>query len=91
MDWPSAFAHTFDSDAVEDLLEEASDDHAHRFFASESARTRVENQLFIHFARRAAVRATHIVSQDLEARNRIGARLIAEQQVVVALINRQSF
>ena len=44
------FAHTFDADAIEDLLEKPSDDHADRFFASEASTLRVEDQLFVHFA-----------------------------------------
>src|SRR5205809_4422803 len=48
-----------DGNAIENLLEKAADDQARGFFARQSARLGVKNQLFIDLAARRAVRAAN--------------------------------
>src|SRR6476619_524895 len=82
---PQCFPHAFDRDPVENLLEEAADDHAGGFLAGEAAGLGVENQLFVHLAGRAAVRAADVVGFDLEAGDAVGPAGGREKQVVVPL------
>src|SRR5262245_20267238 len=79
-------ADTFDRNAVEDLLEEATDDQPRSFLPREAARLGIKNQLFVDFAARRTVRAADVVALDLQARNRISPRIGREQQVVVPLV-----
>ena len=61
------FADALDRDPVEHLLEEAGDDHPHRFAARVAAGHRVEHLLLVDAAARAAVRAADVVGFDLQA------------------------
>ena len=80
------FAHRLDGDAVEDLLEEPCNDHSNRFGSSESTRLSVEDQFFVDSSAGAPVGASNVVGVDLESRDRIGSRRIAEHEVVIALV-----
>ena len=42
------FTHAVDRNAIEDLLEEATDHHPHSFIPSEATTLSVEQQLFVH-------------------------------------------
>src|SRR6476469_7998062 len=80
------FSHAFDRDPVENLLEEAADDHAGGFFAGEAAGLGVKNQLFVHLAGGAAVGAADVVGFDFEAGDAVGPAGGGEEQVVVPLV-----
>ncbi len=64
------FANAVDRNAVENLLEEAGDDHANRFLPRETAGLSVEDQFFVDSAARRSMRAAHVVGLDLQAGNR---------------------
>src|SRR5204862_4704153 len=79
-------AHRLQLDAVEHVLEEAAHDQPLRFGARETARHQVEELLAVDLAERRAVRAAHVVGEDLEAGDRVGVRALREQQVAVLLV-----
>ena len=83
---PQRVPHALDGDAIENLLEEATHNHANRFPASETAGHGVKNQFLVDLAGRRTVGATHVVGFDLQARNGIRSGMIAEQQIIVALV-----
>ena len=58
------FADGVDGDAVEDLLEEASDDHASGFLAGQAAALGVEDHFVVNTAGGGTVRAADIVGFD---------------------------
>ena len=53
--------------------------------SSEAARAQVEDLLRVDLGDRRRVRAADVVGQDLEARDRVGVRLLGEQQVAALL------
>jgi hypothetical protein len=83
---PEGFANRFDGDPIEYLLEEAGNDHTHGFPACESSRLGVEDEFFIDPTAGATVCAPHIVSLDFETWDGVRSGLIAEHEIVVALI-----
>src|SRR5437899_5432725 len=83
---PQRFAHAFDRDAVENLLEEARYNHTRRFFARQAAGLEIKDRLVVHSARGGAVRAAHVVGLNFQAGDRVGPGVVREHQVVVALV-----
>lgn len=83
---PEGFANRFDGDAIKNLLEEAGNDHSHGFPARKSSRLGVEDEFLIDPAAGTAVCAAYIVSLDLETWDRVRSGLVAEHQIIVALI-----
>src|SRR5439155_12842043 len=81
-----ALAHGLERNAPDHRLEERLHDEPLRVEARESPRHEVVEMLRLHVAQRGAVRATHVVGEDLEAGNAVRARLVREQQVPVRLI-----
>ena len=67
------FANALDGDPIKNLLEKSTDDQPRGFLARQPARLGVEDQLFIDFAARGAVRAAHIVALDFQAGDGISA------------------
>ena len=80
------FADAFDRNPVEHLLEEAGDDHADRLIAGHAAAAAVEDLLVVDAAAGRRVGAADVVGFDFESRDRIGACLGRQQQVVVPLV-----
>src|SRR5918996_2724032 len=73
-------------DAVEDLLVEAAYDQELGFGARQPAGHAVEELVAVHLAHGGAVRAAHVVGEDLEAGDRVRVRLRREEQVAVLLV-----
>src|SRR5437667_1882748 len=83
---PQLLAHALERDAVEHRGEETLDDQTLGPEARQAARHEVVHLLGVHVPDRRAVRAAHVVRQDLEARDAVGARRLGEQQVAVRLV-----
>src|SRR5579884_3524818 len=79
-------ADRLELDAVEHVLEEAADDQALRFRPREPAGHQVEELLAIDAADRRAVRAAHVVREDLEPWDRDRVRRRREHQVAALLV-----
>src|SRR6267143_5727509 len=79
-------AERFGGDPLEDRLEEPLDDHPLRLGPGEPPGPQVEELVLVHLPDRGSVRAAHVVRLDLEARDRIRAGLLGEEQVPVRLV-----
>src|SRR6187455_3719613 len=78
-------ANRLELDPVEDLLVEAAHDQALGLATGETAGHAVEELVAIDLADRRAVRATNVVRLDLQPGNRVGMRLVGEEEVAVLL------
>lgn len=81
-----ALAHAFEGNALEDGIEESLHNQFFGFSLRDTARFQVEKRLLLQFANGCAVCTAHIVREDFQAGDGIGARLIAENEVAVCLI-----
>src|SRR5579864_7817164 len=73
-------------DPVEDVLEEAADDQPLGVLTGQAAGHGVEELVAVDLGKRRAVRAAHVVGEDLEAGNRVRVRVFGQQQVAVLLV-----
>ena len=60
--------------------------HVARLGPRQAARLQVEHRLFIQLPHRRAVRALHVVRENLELRVRVDRRVVREQQGAVGLL-----
>src|SRR5581483_5175550 len=70
---------SLERDAVDHRREEALDDHPLRLRLRQAAAHEVEQLFLVDRAGRRAVCAADVVRQDLEHRDRVGARALGEQ------------
>src|SRR6266487_1909878 len=73
-------------DPVENVGEEPAHDQALRLAAGDPARHRVEELVAVDRADRGTVGAANVVCLDLETGDRIGVRLLGEDQVAILLV-----
>src|SRR5579885_2157040 len=78
-----ARAQVFERNALQDWLEEALHDDALGLFARNTAHHQVEKLLLVDLARSRAMTCADFVRADLQAGNRLGAALIAQQQGMI--------
>src|ERR1051326_3050772 len=74
-----ALAHGLERDAPDHGLEERLHDESLRLQPRQPARHEVVHLLRLHEADRRPVRAAHVVGEDLEPGDAVGARLVGEQ------------
>src|SRR5207237_3122387 len=79
-------AHAGERNSIEHRHEEPLDDQPLSLAPRESPGHEVIELLLVHLSDRGPVRATHVVREDLETRNAVGARRVGEQQIAVGLI-----
>src|SRR6185503_927011 len=79
-------ADAFQRNAVQHRGEEALDNQSLRLRARQTAGHEIEELLLVDLPDGGAMGAAHIVGQDLETRNAVGARGVGEQQVAVRLV-----
>ena len=83
---PRALAHAVDADPVQHLASKRVNQHVARIFRVDAARAQVEHRVFVELADRRAVRALHVVGEDLELRLGVDLRVVGEQQRLVGLL-----
>ena len=75
-----------DPDPVEHVARERVDQHVARLLQVESSRPQIEDRVLVELTDRRAVRALHVVGEDLELRLRVDLRIVGEQQRLVRLL-----
>ena len=72
--------------SLDHLAGERVEQHVARLDLGQAARTQVEHRLVVQLPDRRAVRALHVVGEDLELRVRVDGRVVRQQQRAVGLL-----
>jgi len=78
--------HAIERNALHYRVEKAFHHQTLGFPVRDATRLEVEERFLFKFSDRRAVATAHIIGQDLQAGDRIGARPLAEDQVAVGLV-----
>ena len=75
-----------DLNPVQHVARERVDQHVTRLLQVEASRLQIKDRVLVELTHRGAVRALHVVGENLELRLRIDLRIVGEQQRLVRLL-----
>jgi len=73
-------------EALDDFVQEAGDDEALSDFCRDTTRMEIKHFLFVDLARRGAVSAADVISQNFEAGHRVRLGVVAQKKVANFLV-----
>ena len=79
-------AERLDLDAADDVVGEGEGQQAAGLVQADAARAQVEDRFVVELADRGAVRAFHVVGEDLQLRLGVDGRVVGQQQRLVGLL-----